>query len=203
MIKIQGYNKIEPTCGSKKEEEFIIFLDLDGVISNWIKATTELLDIEITDDLRDKLKAGEYLDNTGVITEKEMWDKITEAGSEFWSEMELYPWSHKLIDEMEKLGTVYFLTSPGSCVPAPSGKMAWIKEHFGDEYVKKLIICKDKFRLATSNSVLIDDTDKKIEAFKEKGKVFHWPNDLALQDGDIDVDETIEELKEKIKGWKK
>ena len=113
------------------------------------------------------------------------------------------PWADKLIKEMEELGQVYILTSPGECTSAATGKMNWIKKHF-PEYITKFICTKDKWMCAAKNRILIDDSEKKIRKFRERnGHAFLWPNDLKLLDGDIDVDETIEKLKAEIKEYKK
>jgi len=203
MVKIAGSNKIKLSYGPKKKE-FLVYLDLDGVISQWLMAAGKSCDIDINDeDIRAELKDGTYLDETGLISEEDMWKKIESEGTDWWANLDLNPWAKKLVEEMEKLGTVYILTSPGSCVSAPSGKMEWIEKHFPD-LLTKLIIVKDKWLCAGKNRILIDDSEKKIEDFREHGgHAFHWPNDLALLDGDIDVDETIEKLKEEIEEYKK
>ena len=203
MVKIQGPNKIKLSYGPGKKE-FTIFCDLDGVLTKWLEAVCELCDIDIHDeDIRDELKDGTYIDEMGVITEEDMWARIDSKGVEFWENLESTSWAKKLIEAMEKLGTVYILSSPGSCISAPSGKMSWIEKHFPD-YITKLICVKDKWLCASKNRILIDDSYKKIEAFREHGgHAFLWPNDIALLDGDIDVDETIEKLKKEVKEYKK
>jgi 5'(3')-deoxyribonucleotidase len=203
MVKIAGPDKIKLSYGPDKKE-FIINVDLDGVISQWLDAACTTCDIDINDeDIRAELKDGIYLDEMGIISEEELWKKITAEGTDWWANLGVNPWAKKLIEEMGKLGTVYLLTSPGSCIPAPSGKMEWIDKHFPD-LLTKLICGKDKFRCASKNSILIDDSAKKVEAFREYGgHAFHWPNDLRLLDGDEDVDEVIEKLKEEIKEYKK
>jgi len=202
MVKIAGPNKIKLSYGPDKKE-FIIAVDLDGVLTQWLMAACKTCDIDINDeDIRAELKDGVYLDKLGIISEEDMWEKINAKGTEYWANLKPNTWTKKLVEEMEKLGTVYILTSPGSCITAPSGKMAWIEKHFPD-LLTKLIIVKDKWICAGKNRILIDDSENKIEDFREHGgHAFHWPNDLALIDGDIDVDETIEKLKEEIKGYK-
>lgn len=200
-MKIQCPNNIK--IGKKKENKFFIHVDMDGVMSFWLKEACKVCDIDMKDEkIYQELKKGVYLEDIdGLITSEDMWDKVEKEGTDFWANLELFPWAKKLIAEMEKLGQVYILTSPGTCVPAPTGKMIWIKKYF-PQLLKKLIICKDKERLATPNSILIDDTEGKIEAFrKEGGHAFLWPNFLKLLDGDIDADETIDKLVSEIKGY--
>jgi len=203
MVEIQGTNQIKICYGGRKNE-FHVMIDLDGVLVQWIGAVCGLSNIDINDeDIRAELKAGEYVCDLGIITEEDMWSKIEKEGTEWWENLELFPWTKKLVEEMEKLGQVYFLTSPGECTTAPSGKMAWIKKHFPD-YITKFICVKDKWLCAAKNRILIDDSEKKIRKFREyNGHAFLWPNDLKLLDGDVDVDETIEKLKAEIVGYKK
>jgi len=203
MVKIAGPDKIKLSYGPKKKE-FICMVDLDGVLTQWLMATCKTCDIDINDeDIRAELKDGTYLDEMGIISEEDLWKKIDAEGTDWWANLELAPWTKKLIKAMEELGTVYILTSPGVCTTAPTGKMEWIKKHF-TEYIDKLIIVKDKWLCAGKNRILIDDSANKVEDFREHGgHAFHWPNDLALLDGDIDVDETIEKLKKEIEEYKK
>ena len=202
MINVQDPNRISLVAAKKKKDDFIIFLDLDGTITSWLTAACELCDINIADPkIRDELKKGVFLDDIGAISEKDMWDKISDEGTKFWEDLESLPWADKLIKEMEKLGEVYFLTSPGSCVPAPTGKMQWIKDHGYN--TDNLILAKNKHYCAAPNRILVDDSEKKVVKFREfGGHAFHWPNDLRLIDGDENVDEVIEKLKKEIENYK-
>jgi 5'(3')-deoxyribonucleotidase len=201
MVNIKCPNEIK-LASPKKKKEFIIYLDMDGVLTAWTERACEIsgLDIKIP-EIRDELKKGAYLDDIKGYGE-DVWDNVMAEGQSFWESLDQYPWAKKLFDTMQKHGNVYILTSPGVCTDAPSGKMVWIQNNFGD--IEKLIICKDKYRCATKNTILIDDSYKKIDAFREAGgHAFLWPNPCSLEDGDIDVDETIDKLVEEIKSYKK
>ena len=201
MISIKCPTEIK-LASPKKDKEFIIYIDMDGVLTAWTERACEVagLDIEMP-EIRDELKKGEYLDNIKGHGDG-VWEKVTAEGQDFWESLEPYPWAKKLYDTMQKHGEVYILTSPGVCTHAPSGKMVWIENNFGD--IEKLIICKDKYRCATKNSILIDDSHKKIDAFRDAGgHAFLWPNFCSLQDEDINVDETIDKLVKEIKSYKK
>jgi len=181
---------------SEKKEEKIILLDMDGVLSCFNKAICDLLDIDIEDKkIRDMLKAGKYLDDTDLTTPEKLWGAVNDKGLEFWSEMEIYPYAKKLYNEMKKIGTVGFLTSPGSCVFAGTGKMQWIKKHFGEDGLVTMIIGKNKHYCAQPGVILVDDHKKNVNKFKDAGgKGFVWPSGLNFIDGDKDVDKVIEEL---------
>jgi len=197
MIRINGPNQIR--IQSQKKDDFFIFIDMDGVISYWMKDACKLCGVDLDDkEIRDKLKSGIRLEDMGIVSDEEMWSLITEEGEDFWANLELFPWSKELVRRMEKLGDVFFLTSPGSCIHSPSGKMEWIKEHFGIEYMKKTIITKHKYMCAAPNRVLIDDEKNKVQKFREfGGHAFIWPDCLCLLDGDKDVNGVTDKL-EKI-----
>jgi len=176
---------------------------MDGVLSNWMDKACETVDVDPTDDkIRSQLKGGAWLDDIRGIDEKDMWDKISAGGTDWWANLEIFDWSKRLVNRMKKEGEVYFLTSPGSCIPAPSGKMQWIENHL--QMVEQLIIAKDKHLCAGPNRLLIDDSEKKIEAFRKNGgHAFHWPMQYRIDDGDENIDDVFEKLLYDIKGYKK
>ena len=198
MIRIKAPNLI--TIAKKKENNVTIFIDLDGVLSDWMDAACKLCDIDPNDEaIRKQLKKGKYLDELGVISDEEIWDKINAKGTSFWAELELFSWAKKLVQSMEKQGEMYFLTSPGECIPACSGKVEWVDKHFGKEYIKKTIICYPKEQCAGPNKILIDDSEKKIEKFRDSGgHAFLWPQQYKFDDGEENIDEIIDELTKQI-----
>lgn len=202
MIKIKCPYNLK--IAKKKENSFISFVDFDGVLTNWLDAAAKLCNIDVKDiEIREELKKGTFLDDLDIISEKDMWEKIDAEGTKFWENLEEFPWTQKLIKELEKISEVYFLTSPGSCISAPSGKMEWLKNHFGEKYITKLIICKDKYICASNDRILVDDSKKKIDKFRENGgHTFTWPNCYVLLDEEKDWKEVIDELKEEIKKYK-
>ena len=75
MIKIKcSYNL---KTAKKKENNFISFVDLDGVLTNWLDATAKLCKIDFKDkEIRDELKKGTFIDDLGIVSEDELWRKI-------------------------------------------------------------------------------------------------------------------------------
>ncbi|KKN19932.1 hypothetical protein LCGC14_0940610, partial [marine sediment metagenome] len=103
------------------------------------------------------------------------------------------PWAKDLYSKLnEKSGLLAFLTSPSDNPDCAAGKVKWIKKHFD---TKNFIITPRKHFCARPNSILIDDTQKKVDQFiKHGGKAFLWPNPLSFEDGDKEVEKVIEEL---------
>ena len=195
MVKICDPHKI--VLGQKEKTELTIFLDMDGVVSNWIEAGCRVCDVDIEDpEIRAKIKEEGTLD--AVLDEEEYWPKIAKQGQQWWANLDLLPWAKDLWDELNKLSDeVCFLTSPSSEPDCASGKVEWIKKHFD---TKSFLIGSKKYLCANLNTILIDDSKKKIDKFEEYGgNVFLWPEALSLLDGDIDIEKTKKDLFVEIK----
>ena len=194
-MKIQGPDRII-LAGKKKEKQLRILVDIDGVCGNFNKSSCKICDIDIEDDeVRKHLKGGGRIDK--FISDEEMWDKINEAGEDFWADMELLPWARDLYNTLEKKGDLLaFLTSPSDNPICAAGKIKWIKKHFD---TKNFIITPRKHFCATPNSILVDDTQKKVDQFiKYGGNAFLWPNSLSFEDGDKEIEKVIKDLLEYI-----
>lgn len=203
MIKIKDPNEIR--LAKKNKKRVIIFLDLDGVSSFWLKSAAKKCDIDIEDpEIREQLKNGKDLEDLVGGVDK-LWEKIGKEHKEekFWEELEIFDWAKKLVEELQKRGTDFcFLTSPSNNPVCASGKVKWIKKHFGEKF-KDFLIGKKKYLCATPHSILIDDNEKKCKKFEEYGgKIFLWPNAFKIIDGDINIDDVFEDLFEKIEKMK-
>jgi len=195
-VKIQGPDKII-LARSKKEKQLRIFCDIDGVCSDFDKSACEICDIDLEDkEVREHLKKGGRIEK--YISDEEMWDRINDAGEDFWADMELLPWAKDLYNALEKEAgnLLAFLTSPSDNPVCAAGKVKWIKKHFD---TKNFIITPRKHFCAGPNSILVDDTQKKVDQFiKHGGKAFLWPSPLAFEDGDKEVEKVIKDLLECI-----
>ena len=196
-MKIQSPDRI--VIAEKKRKEIRIAVDLDGVVSFWIKSGCEIFNIDMEDeDIRKKLKEtrGKLEDVMG-ISDDEVWEKVDEAGVKFWSDMELLPWAKRLWEEMgKKSDMVCFLSSPSNNPICAQGKLEWIKKHFD---TKNFIITPKKEFCATPQTLLIDDYKKKIKKFEDAGGYgFLWPDPLTLLDEKDLLEETFKKLHKKI-----
>ena len=194
MVKIQSPDRI--MVEGTKKKDIRIFLDLDGVVVDWIGGSCKVTGLDTEEkENRKRLKKGDRIYNILGISEKEMWKKI-DATENWWEDLELLPWGKKLYDALSRVGSVCFLTSPSDNSNSFSGKAEWIKKYFPNT---EFLIGKPKEFCAAPNSILVDDSDHKINKFRKwKGNAFLWPNQYKIMDGDVDIDETIDELLEKI-----
>jgi hypothetical protein len=196
MINIQGDNKI---IMAKKKNKIHLLIDLDGVLTNWEKAAAKICGVDYEDQkIRDELKNGKRIEDF-VGGDKKMWPMIDKKGEDWWADLEKFSWTDnliKLIKKEDKDFTV--LTSPANNPFCASGKIKWMRKHFGEDF-KDFLIGKKKYLCASSNSLLIDDTEKKCKEFKEYGgNTFLWPHPLFIIDGDKNIDDVLGDLKNEI-----
>jgi 5'(3')-deoxyribonucleotidase len=149
----------------------IIYLDLDGVCTNFIKPCIEAnnLDYEKTVELWKNDYPGVFSAFKVLnIDNSTFWKNIEKSGELFWSEMEPYPWFFDLYNRLSQHGKVYFLTSPSQCPNSLSGKLKWLQSQFNRNF-RDYIITPNKELLANRESILIDDYPKNIEKFNSAG----------------------------------
>lgn len=188
--------------------EFRVFIDIDGVLADWYGGVAKVYDaLDLEDpETRQILKEGNDLSALPNTDEDgEIWPLINAGGTEWWSDLELFPWAKNLYDSMSEIAEVAFLTSCGkvvkSATQASAGKVAWVDKHFGD--VGNLIITYAKQFCAGPNTLLIDDSAKKINKFKEwGGRTALWPTQFAFEDGDEDPDQLIKDIIRSVEKFK-
>jgi 5'(3')-deoxyribonucleotidase len=152
-----------------------IFLDLDGVITNFHLPIMNLykakMDSEAdypheflwnivgaTNKLRAKWGGSQ-------LTQAEFWDPLPFS---FWKKLKKYEYADHFISMLEEIGEVSILTSPTKSTSCLSGKYSWIKSNL-PRYKRKFFIGAPKHDLAHPNAILIDDRDKNCEDFVAAG----------------------------------
>ncbi|RXA19980.1 hypothetical protein EQO05_07515 [Methanosarcina sp. MSH10X1] len=146
-------------------EEIKLFLDMDGVLTDFTGAC-------------------EKLGNDMMFwysNDRELfWKKITSAGVEFWSEMAWMSGGKELHG---------FLRSSGSCptilsaLPGPErkkaltnareGKIKWLRKELGISYAETAILCYRPEKALQSGiaRILIDDNSENIREWEEAGGI--------------------------------
>lgn len=144
----------------------IIFLDLDGVLANFVKSAMK--ELNITDYYIPRgVRPIEKWGGVNVSTEQ-FWKAIDLGGEQFWENLDKYTWSDDLFRFCQLNGTTFFLTAPSRNPKCSSGKMKWIKRNY-PHMVGKTIMTKHKYLLAAPDRVLIDDTEDQIDSFVQWG----------------------------------
>ena len=145
----------------------IIYLDMDGVCVGFLEAACRMHGHDFDTE---SWPAGEYdIAKVLGIGDEEFWEVIHSQGVDFWRGLEPYPWFERLYTELQRLGRVYFLTSPTDSSHSAAWKMLWLKDRFGDSY-KDFVITRQKYLLSSADSILIDDYDRNINAFESYGQ---------------------------------
>ncbi len=147
-----------------KKTEWRIFLDMDGVISDF----------------------DTHAKDNGVLDEKGQpkWDLLS---LDWWSTMPAFKGARKFYDALKDFAPVRFLTAPILSKDCFTGKAMWIQKFLpnpgGFAYgLLSLIICpaKDKHFLARPNHILVDDREKNIKEWETAGGVgVHHKGDYA------------------------
>ena len=156
------------TFEAVKKEKFKIFCDMDGVLTDFDKGYEELTGMTSAEG-----------DKKGP---KAFWKPISDAGEDWWTHLDWMPDGKELWDFIAPYKPT-ILTSPSADPTCKTGKMKWLKRELDlgqDFYTSnpdkwkphyRIIIQKHKHKFVRNgkNDILIDDTQKKIDAWREAG----------------------------------
>jgi 5'(3')-deoxyribonucleotidase len=147
-----------------------IFLDMDGVLTDFVSATValhgraEVLDAWPLGDRNVPAVLG--------ISRTEYWRLIDEQGASFWAGLAPFPWFEELVALVRQFAPMTILTAPSLSPCCLDGKVQWLYNHFPKVRGKRFtdfIIGPQKHLLAQPSRVLIDDAEKNIEDFRAAG----------------------------------
>ena len=157
--------------------EFKIFLDMDGVLTDFDKRFKD-----ISRNI-DNLSIEDFLEKHG---KEKTWDIIDREGVEWWSNMEWIEGGRKLWEYVEEFKPI-ILSAPSRHKNSFIGKKIWVNENLklGIENPtrspkinkwnpeSRMILNSDKYRFSYrfKNSILIDDTEKKIRDWEYSGGI--------------------------------
>lgn len=145
----------------------IIYLDMDGVLYDFVAAFGKVLDIP---DIKDHVAPGirDIAPQIGM-TKDEMWQKIDHHGYAFWNDIPTYPWAQQLVDLVERNSSEwYILSSPSRSSDSLKGKLEALKLMFGERF-RRYILTPNKRLLAAPNRILIDDHERHCKEFEDNG----------------------------------
>jgi hypothetical protein len=134
-------------------DEVLIFLDMDGVIANFMKHV---------DDQNKRTPEGEI--------------DMAALDFEWWSTIPAFDGARKFYDDLCRQGRVRFLTGPSLHEGAYGGKAKWIKKFVperGMHILRDLIVChaKSKFLVAGPGRILVDDKEENIREWEAAGGI--------------------------------
>jgi 5'-nucleotidase len=130
----------------------VVLLDMDGTVVDWDSGFRKVwADRSIID------RSKSYAMEECVPEEFKEESKQVMMESGFFRRLPPFPNAIQQVKKMEHAGfQIWFCTSPLLGNPTCcQEKLEWIQEHFGDEYVKRVILCQDK--TTVRGDILVDD----------------------------------------------
>tara|TARA_R110000772_G_scaffold3193_5_gene11559 strand:+ start:5352 stop:6185 length:834 start_codon:yes stop_codon:yes gene_type:complete len=168
---------------SSPTQLFKLFVDMDGVLTDFVKRFKELK------ENTENLDFESYINKHGV---KASWALVDKYGLKWWSHMEWMKDGKELWEHVLQYDPC-ILSSPSRSKDSVNGKAIWCRRELGltqkeptispkvhkePKYNRwdidtKMIINtqKDLFAKRFENSILIDDTKKKIDGWVAKGGI--------------------------------
>lgn len=147
-----------------------VYLDLDGVLADWVSAVCRLWDKD-----PDTVDNWHFYRDWG-ISGKEFWRRIERQGIDFYTEqVKPYDTMEETLELAHRLSNeVVIATSAGPDPQSHYGKRAWVNEYIGRD--QEVIIIQEKYRLAYTYVLLVDDKPKNVEQFRGAGgSAIQWP----------------------------
>ena len=165
----------------------LLFLDMDGVLVDFEGGVCKLFGVDQA-ELAER-DNWEMLSMLGVTLD-EFWERINEAGEEFWAGLVGYPWYEEVIDICkEHAEKVIFLSTPSRHVTCYTGKVRWLKYRF-DFGELEFCLFGSKELFAAPGRLLVDDSYLNCARFiSEGGDAMVFPaygNHLRMHRGDMD-----------------
>jgi hypothetical protein len=157
--------KLKTTEKPEKQTEWKIYCDLDGVLCDFGKQLNDTWLSKFNKENGTKIKTGwDFEEKYGS---KDFWNRISEIGLSFWSDM---PWTKdgkKLWNYIKDKNTE-ILSTPSKDEISRKGKQIWCKRELGNI---NLILSYNKSTKANPNSILIDDFEINIEKWVKAGGI--------------------------------
>lgn len=140
-----------------------IFVDLDSVLVDFSGGCEKIF----PNYSKDHKPLNDMVAHLEIAPE-EFWKTIDSYGEEWWANLEPESWANELIEIVRFYDRDFtILTSPSRSHFAGSGKILWLQKYFNKKFSNYIITpAKNKQKLASAKSVLIDDNDKNCEQFR-------------------------------------
>jgi 5'(3')-deoxyribonucleotidase len=173
-----------------------IFLDMDGVLADWPRHAMRAMNLSETQiEWHHANWSKKDVPEQIGVSNSYMWSVINRTPN-FWETIPVYDFAHDFVKELRKRSEVIICTSPGTSLTAPSGKAVWLNNN-KFKFGKNIVITPQKHLLANSQSILIDDTAKKVDEFLFAGgyaSLFRRPWNSSVEHSEKAVEITLSEI---------
>jgi len=145
--------RLRDLISENKNIKYNIYQDMDGCLTDFDKAYYELTGTK-SHIATDKLSKPDF------------WKPISDAGKDWWANMEWMPDGKKLWNYIKKYNPT-LLSSPSKEKTSAEGKKIWVKRELSNT---PLILARsfEKKKWATPTSILIDDRESNIKDWRLK-----------------------------------
>lgn len=170
-----------------------IYLDMDGVLADFVRSAICSLARD-PEEVMARIVPGDYdgIYQALQMTEDEFWWKMDATpggaapGSHLWEHMVPYPWRDRLYSICKKAAPTWILTSPSRSAGSSYGKVRWLQRWLGESF-RNYVLTPRKWHLARPGTLLIDDSGRNVEKWREAGGAAIlfpriWNEDHALAD---------------------
>lgn len=149
------------------KQKYKIYVDMDGVLTDFIKGYHELTGIDISGSFHDDPK---------------FWEPINREGYRFWINLDWTKDGKKLWNYIEKYNPE-ILSAPSRENDSRVGKHDWVKRELPNTHLI-LRTAEHKIEFATPHSILIDDLSKNIENWTKAGGIgiLHTSADKTIKE---------------------
>jgi hypothetical protein len=110
------------------------------------------------------------------VSEKTFWDRL--SGADWWASLSWTKQGPLILYALRQHwpdSSIFLVTSPAcdpvTKLPLPGcidGKMEWVSKHM-PEFSDRIVFTHNKWLLSTPGTLLIDDNDKQIDTFLNRG----------------------------------
>jgi len=139
-----------------QDSQYKIYCDLDGVLVDFAKGYKDLTGKDAPDYNSD-------------YNEEEFWKPITDAGVDYWVNLDWMPDGQDLWNYIKPYNPD-ILTAPSKDGSSRKGKLMWVRQHIGKSPVH-FRPAKFKQDFAEPNTILIDDRLDTCERWRNAGGV--------------------------------
>jgi hypothetical protein len=152
-----------------------IFLDIDGVCNRFCWYILQRLGVAFNDESDWPTHCDEIVDAANhilgfpVYTNESFWSSITR---DMWADCPPsveFPYLVNRSVELVGRKNVFFLTSPARDPNSAAGKIEWIQKFAPPWMQRQFLIGPPKWACARADRMLIDDTEKQVNKFREHG----------------------------------
>lgn len=142
-----------------------IFVDMDEVFSDFTGGALKMHGLT-REELESRRPPGIW-NITGPlgVSEEEFWKPIHDYEPEFWLRLRALPWALEMNNLLNKTGLPWLVaTSPNQSPHCYTAKVQWCRRFFGSHRPDPIIL-RDKTLLASTGSLLIDDSQQTCSKF--------------------------------------